>query len=194
MAGPGHLRHRRAVVGHFTLGASTRRKHRMVPRSSDRQFRRPRPGHSPGIAPRTDRSGAWYGASGARGPPPCRTPSRRRCPRSPSPGRHRPSDAIRWHRTSPSSSPRSLDLQAVRKLGRVGVVRVRGRSGHPRMCQEILKRRRPSLNNKGIGRSTSLASGIPQRSGLQLRRQVPFLHQSPTVPLAPEPAPAPAPK
>jgi hypothetical protein len=33
----------------------------------------------------------------------------------PRPGRHRVRDAITWHRTSPSSSLRSLDRQAVRK-------------------------------------------------------------------------------
>ena len=75
---------------------------------------------------------------------------------------------------------------------RGGAIRSSDRVDSNETLSGSLKRRRLSLNNKGIGRSTSVASGIPQRSGLQLRRQVPFLHQSPTVPLAPEPAPAPA--
>ncbi len=44
---------------------------------------------------------------------------------------------------------------------------------HP--VRRTLKTTRPSLNNKGIGRSTSIViPATPQRSGLQLRHKVPL--------------------
>ena len=123
--------------GHFTLGTSARRQ-RTVCGSSDLQLADPRPGRNPGIAGPAPTAATLGMAPGA-------------------PVDHhrvgllieigvldhrRPVDT---ERPTPSVgtniailSPRSLDRQAVRKLGRDGVVRVKGRPRHPRITQESL--------------------------------------------------------
>jgi hypothetical protein len=56
--------------------------------------------------------------------------------RSPSPCRHRASDAIRWHRATPFSSPRLRILRQVENLGRRRRCSLFSSSGRPRIRQE----------------------------------------------------------
>ena len=137
VAGPGHLGDGRAVrraVHPRRIGleeAPQRARGRAPASCAD-----PRPGHNPVRAPRSVRNGAWWPFSDAHGRRPCRTPRRSPRPRSPSPGRHRAPDAIRWHRTTPSSSSRSWTFKQPENVEGDGVVRVKTRSGHPRISQE----------------------------------------------------------